>query len=503
MTRLEQVLTRFVQSGLSEEERQNILQNSETPLAFKKIAKELLCGCFEVENRKKVVKICPVAVELYYHEETGCIKDSIVYHRNRDKQRELPLFQVGVLHNHYSGIDLTFEFRSGENVCRASALIREFRVIDGICDETLKIVYPDARSTYFPKALLGQFSVFDGFSIRWCDTEKQADLEDVIVARRVGMDKRGSSEVEMAEAERKWHFRLSMKDEYTDMVYVSEWLGDSKEGHPGFFQRLKDIFAEAGIRYEVLSKNDEITNDYWMRDFMPIQLSEGMFVKYKYRPDYLLAKRKYENCITDCYNACRQLGIKCNSTGIVMDGGNVVLCGTRVVMTDKVFAENGKDKDDADFIAELSEAFGGRNMVFIPWTSPGAVDIESDKDVYGHADGFVRYVGGNRILMSAHRMEHPEEANAIVKVLKENGFEVEEMNFSSVPRPDFSLNWAYINFLQVGHSIVIPKFGIPEDDIARDCIQKSFPACRIYSIEMHEIAVEGGALHCLTWNIKR
>lgn len=500
MTRLEQVLTRFVQSGLSEEERQNILQNSETLLAFKKIAKELLCGCFEVENRKKVVKICPVAVELYYHEETGCIKDSIVYHRNRDKQRELPLFQVGVLHSHYSGIDLTFEFRKGGDICRASALIREFRVVDGIGDKTLGIVYPDSRSTYFPKALLGQFSVFDGFSIRWSDTEKQADLEDVVVTRRVGMDKRKGSEEDVEEAERKWHFTLSMKDEHTNMVYVSEWLSDSKEGHPGFFQRLKDVFAEAGIHYEVLSKKDGITNDYWVRDFMPIQLSEGAFVKYKYNPDYL---RGYKECITDSSYACRQLGIKCKNTEMVIDGGNVVLCGTRVLMTDKVFMENGKEKDDVAFIAELSEIFGGRKIVFIPWVSSGTVDPMSGKDVYGHADGFLRYVGGNRILMSAHRMEHPEEASAIVDVLKENGFEVEEMDFSSVQQPDFSLNWAYINFLQVGHCIVMPKFGIPEDDIAHSYIQKSFPACRIYPIEMREIATEGGALHCLTWNIKR
>lgn len=35
------------------------------------------------------------------------------------------------------------------------------------------------------------------------------------------------------------------------------------------------------------------TKDYWVRDFMPIQMDEYVFVKFVYNPDYLQDKKKY------------------------------------------------------------------------------------------------------------------------------------------------------------------------------------------------------------------
>ena len=35
--------------------------------------------------------------------------------------------------------------------------------------------------------------------------------------------------------------------------------------------------------------------------------------------------------------------------------GNVVLCGDNVVMTDKVFTENNRDKYDVDFLKQLEQ----------------------------------------------------------------------------------------------------------------------------------------------------
>ena len=47
----------------------------------------------------------------------------------------------------------------------------------------------------------------------------------------------------------------------------------------------------------------------------------------------------------------------------------------------------------------------------------------------------------------------------------------------------------------------MPKFDIDEDAIALQYIQTAFPDCNIRQIEMKEIAKEGGALHCLSWNV--
>ena len=282
-------------------------------------------------------------------------------------------------------------------------------------------------------------------------------------------------------------------DEETNVVYLSPWLKDKKEGHSEFYQRLKDVLNGMGIE----SKELKSTNDYWARDYMPIQLGENEFLKYRYYPDYLVKSKNKKDIetITDATKVLRGMGISCRSTDLIIDGGNMVPCGTYIVMTDKVFMENGREKGDTDFKV-LLESEIGHPVIIIPWTP-------HEDDVYGHSDGFIKWCGDNRILMGNHGDCYPDEAASIRRILESYGFEVTEMRFKDiVDTPCCDLNWAYINFLQVGKNIIMPKFNIEEDAIAQQYIQEAFPDCCIRQIEMaEEIAKEGGALHCLSWNV--
>ena len=280
-----------------------------------------------------------------------------------------------------------------------------------------------------------------------------------------------------------------MHEEDTNMVFISPWLKDKNGGGPEFYQRLANLFEQLGIEYKEL----KCTNDYWVRDYMPIQLDKDEFLNYHYYPNYLVNMDDIET-ITDATKVLRGMGISCRSTNLIIDGGNMVPCGPYIVMTDKVFSENRKKKDDADFKA-LLESELGHPVIIIPWTS-------HEDDVYGHSDGFIKWCGDNRILMGNHGDCYPEESASICRILESYGFEVTEMRFKGkVDKPCYDLNWAYINFLQVGKNIIMPIFDIPEDEIAQQYIQTTFPDCNIRQIEMKEIAKEGGALHCLSWNV--
>ena len=229
---------------------------------------------------------------------------------------------------------------------------------------------------------------------------------------------------------------------------------------------------------------------------MPIQLGENEFLRYRYYPDYLVKSknRKDVETITDATKVLRGMGISCRSTKQIIDGGNMVACGPYIVITDKVFTENGYNKGDSEYKA-LLESELGHPVIVIPWTS-------HEDDVYGHSDGFIKWCGDNRILMGNHGDCYPEEAAYIRRILESYGFEVTEMRFKGkVDTPCYDLNWAYINFLQVGKNIIMPKFNIEEDTIALKYIQNAFPDCIIRQIEMAEIAKEGGALHCISWNV--
>lgn len=214
MTRLESLLNEFEKTGLSEYERQSIYDNKEEPPhTFKQIAKEILDGCFVITSGNESVKVIPTDIEIYYHEENGKIKDEIVYHRNKSKDKKehenICPFELGTLHNHVSGIDITFEFNSEHGICRASALIRQFRIVGSKCNETYNMKDFETRPTYLYYALFGQFSIFNGFNVKWSDTEQNSDISDIICSRRIGMDKRNHNEEEIKEAARKWNFMLS------------------------------------------------------------------------------------------------------------------------------------------------------------------------------------------------------------------------------------------------------------------------------------------------------
>ncbi len=171
MINLEYELHQF---ALCKESRKKILTgNTFAPPEFERIAKVVLAGHFLVSYKHGQTIVRPKCVEFYYHEEfEGGIKDPIVYHRNpKNPDKTKSIFPLGILHNHISGIDLTFEHGyNPQNAIRASMLIREFE-ING---------RQDNRSTQLYEALYSQTSIFNGFSIKWIDGETEVDVERTI-----------------------------------------------------------------------------------------------------------------------------------------------------------------------------------------------------------------------------------------------------------------------------------------------------------------------------------
>lgn len=174
--------------------------------AFKPIAETILSGHFLIKknNSNSFVTVHPTCVEMYYHEEgegNDKIKDYAVYHRDsNDGKKKEPVFPLGVLHNHVSGIDLTFERIIGDLPIRFSALIREFWIdkshkteeqndkmygkenIKGFTENA-----PEKRSTYLYEALYSQYSVFDGFSVQWVDGNENDKKEIRSITTRLNV----------------------------------------------------------------------------------------------------------------------------------------------------------------------------------------------------------------------------------------------------------------------------------------------------------------------------
>lgn len=274
-----------------------------------------------------------------------------------------------------------------------------------------------------------------------------------------------------------------LTDSLTNTVFLSQWLPSEC---PVLYQDLERVLKEHAVDYRILGN----TNDFWCRDYMPVQIGENRFVSYKYNPDYLQAKYK-RRFITDAKKV-RNIDFlqqaEMVELDLVLDGGNVVKCGDAVVMTDKVFAEN-KDKTATEVQRLLEEAFRCE-IVFLPWDK---------RERYGHSDGIVHYIGGGKILLTNYDDFDKTFAQAYLRIL-EKYFEVIILKYNVKKHHKYS--WAYINYLQVGNLVLVPQLGIPEDEQALEQISKVLPNCKIVGIPALESVRKGGALNCISWNVK-
>ena len=224
----------------------------------------------------------------------------------------------------------------------------------------------------------------------------------------------------------------------------------------------------------------------WLRDYMPIQLNGNSYLRYVYRPDYL---KGYEDYIPDYKAIDKDLNLDCISTDIVLDGGNVIKCGGKVIMTDKVLLENNTRYKKDELLAKLEQLFEAE-VVLIPWDR---------YDEYGHADGMVRFIESGRVLMNNYVDFDPALRRRLLAVLTPH-FEVEELHYGHRPQSKYS--WAYLNFLQTDRCIFVPGLGIKADYLAMEQIRELYPQHKVIMIDgCRSLVRDGGALNCCTWNV--
>lgn len=221
----------------------------------------------------------------------------------------------------------------------------------------------------------------------------------------------------------------------------------------------------------------------WVRDYMPVQVSKDRFIQFRYEPDYLMKSPAYK---PDVHCILSHLGINACRSPINLDGGNIISCGDKVIMTDKIFSENPQYSHNR-LIEELTELLEAE-PVLIPW------DIYEE---YGHADGMVRYMGSGNVLLNNYCDFDKALRKKLLAALNPH-FNITELHYGTFT----DKSWAYLNFLHVGHQIFVPMTDDKLGEIAFRQIAEAFPTCECHSVQdCKSVVNEGGALNCCTWNI--
>lgn len=297
-------------------------------------------------------------------------------------------------------------------------------------------------------------------------------------------------------------------DQDTNFVYFSELLWGTIPGSKEIIEKI----MQHGVDCSLLKD----TKDIWARDYMPIQLDSDRYVGYEFAPDYLYYDERYIRTITQQARVCHHLEIEPKSSGLIIDGGNIVKTSKGAIMTEKVFAENPQYTRNG--LINRLEKMLETEVIFIPWDR---------SEIYGHADGVVREIAPGKLLMTNYHHFSRRIADLFLKVLSLH-YDIEILDYKV--EKQHTNNWCYINFLQVGNKIFIPQLTayrevrwnpdltkvtiidgrphavvgkvIEEDAQALEQFRSLMPDKEIIPISCPQIVKKGGALNCISWNIK-
>ena len=163
-------------------------------------------------------------------------------------------------------------------------------------------------------------------------------------------------------------------------VYLSSLL---KERFPETCENLLTILNKHNVKHKFL----EGTKDIWCRDYMPVITEYSKLIQFKYDPGYLKDTPEHIASRSDVGEIHFKNGIKAQKSEINLDGGNVLICGGRAIISSKVFTEN-PGLSEEEIKSELAKLLGCE-IIIIPIIKT---------DFTGHADGMVRFVDKNTIL---------------------------------------------------------------------------------------------------------
>ncbi len=273
-------------------------------------------------------------------------------------------------------------------------------------------------------------------------------------------------------------------DYQTNFLYLADTL---PRKYPAFYARFEKVLNHCGIHFQLLPG----TKDVWAVDYMPVQLRQDRFVKFVYNPSYLQSKKQLKT-ISDVDAICGQTGFEPLRSSVVLDGGNVTKSRTKVIMTERIFSDNPQ-YDRQALLKELQGLFEVEDIFILP---------QQPHDFTGHADGMIRFVDEQTVLVNDYQKEEKLFIKEFEEAIKKTGLDVIRIPYNPYHNKSYTQdNGDYINFLLMENAVIIPTFGIAEDEIVMRKFEQIFKGKTIATVEANELANDGGILNCISWNI--
>jgi agmatine deiminase len=180
-----------------------------------------------------------------------------------------------------------------------------------------------------------------------------------------------------------------------------------------------------------------------------------------------------------------------------VDGEGTILTTTEVVLDPR--RNPGLEKSDAERI--LCDYLGGETVI---WLS----SVLDHDNTGGHVDNLAAFVApGVVVTLGCEDPEDPQAAAArenlgrLRAAVDARGRALEVVELPMPARPEYRgrrLSPSYANFYVADGGVVLPAFGDPADDEARDIVARLFPRHEVVQVPTLELAKADGNIHCVT-----
>ncbi len=248
------------------------------------------------------------------------------------------------------------------------------------------------------------------------------------------------------------------------------------------------------------------TNDTWARDCSVLCVEDESEIKLldftftgwggKFEA---LKDNAMSGAIKDCYDK------EVVKVDLILEGGAVESNGIDTILTTSECVLN-KNRNVALSKEEMTQKLQGEfGMSRILYLNHGYL---AGDDTDSHVDTLARFVDERSIMYvkcEDESDEHYKELKLMENELKafknEHGFRLIALPMSDACYFDEErLPATYANFLFVNGAVLVPTYGVKQDEEALEIFRKTFPSKDIIGIDCFSLIKQHGSLHCVTMN---
>jgi agmatine deiminase len=240
--------------------------------------------------------------------------------------------------------------------------------------------------------------------------------------------------------------------------------------------------------------------DCWLRDTAPLfgHDSRGALCGLRFRPNGWGGKYEmpFDDTIGDWL--LEYLGARAARSPLFLEGGAIESNGAGTFLTTASCVLN--DNRNPGLTRQAFENALGElvELARVVWLDRGLEHDHTD----GHVDMVARFASAETVLCMEPMRDVPNAGvmRDIASVLRTEGFSIVPLPAppAVADRAGGPLPASYCNFYVANDAVIVPVYGVPEDEAALDAIGMAFGDRQAIGLPARDLLCGGGVFHCVT-----